>query len=185
MAKPDKHEVDFHKMLQILATHCHFQLNEMTISLYDRALSIYGYEEVTNALMEIFNTRRGGDRFPSVAEIKEKMGLEVSGRSLAVDCANLIFSVFNKWRDNYTSRPEFEDHFRKTIGDLPWEVLQRMGGYRVLYKEWNECSDLAILRAQVRDAAQAVIELTKANKLNEPLRVESRSPKQIGGKSES
>jgi hypothetical protein len=173
-------EADFHKYLNVLAEQCNYTLSTATIALYDKTLSPYGYPRVNAAMVAIFKTRRGGDRFPSVADIMEKMGITVSYRSLAVDCANLIFATFNKWRLNFNDRPDFEDQFRKLVGDLPWEVVERMGGYRALYREWNECGDVGVMRAQVRDAAQAVLELTRASDNNDPA-IEARDTKQIGG----
>lgn len=176
-------ELRFHKMLQVLADQCHFQLSETMVEVYDKCLAPYGYPRVCEALYEVFKTRKGGDRFPSVADILEQMGETVSDRAVAVECANLIFWTFTHWRMDFTGREDFETMFRTKIGELPWTVVQRMGGYRALYREWNECADIATMRAQVRDAAMSAIELTRAGKMEQPLGVEGRStPKQIGGK---
>ncbi len=160
----DKSEVEFHKMIQALAGACSHNLDGFTVELYDRALSPYGYDRANSAMWEIFTTRRGGDRFPSVGDILEKMGINISPRAIAVDCANLIFFAFNKWKNGYTSRENFEDLFREHIGDLPWEVISRMGGYRALYKEWDEATDKTVLRAQVRDAALSLGEINRYEK---------------------
>lgn len=177
----DKNEAKFHQMLQALADSCGSQLNEFTIGLYDKALSPYGYELVNRGLWEIFTNRRGGDRFPSIGDIKEKMGVEISSRALAVDCANLIFWTFNHWKMDYTSNPNFDEFYRENIGELPWEVVNRMGGYRAVYREWNEASDLAILRAQVRDAAQSVLDIQRATKAQNP-EISGSKNAQIEGK---
>lgn len=172
-------EKRFHQMLQVLASACDHRLDEITIALYDRALSPYGYDLVNRGLREIFESRRGGDRFPSVADIKEKMGVEIPARALAVDCANVIFWAFTHWRMDFCARDTFESDFRSKIGDLPWEVLARMGGYRAMYSEWNESADPAILRAQIRDAAQAFIDIERAGRAQNQLM--GSKPKEISG----
>ena len=184
MAAMNSDELRFHKLMNVMADQCNFPLNEFTIEIYDKCLAEYGYARVCVAMMDIFKTRRGSDRFPSVADILEKMGVVVSDRSMAVDCANMIMATFNKWRMDYTGREDFERLFRELVGDLPWTVVERMGGYRALYREWNECKDLSSFRAQIRDAAQSAIELIRAGRIDDqPLLAES-NVKQIEGKNE-
>ena len=173
-----REEMEFHKMLQALAVACGHQLDEFSMEVYDRILSPFGYDQVNAALWEIFGSRRGGDRFPSIGDIKVMMGVDYSPRSLAVDAANSIFWSFNKWKKTYCDRENFEQLYREKIGDLPWEVCSRMGGYQALYKEWCEAGDLSTLRAQVRDAALAYLDL---NKLDQSALIESAT-KQLGGK---
>lgn len=174
---PDRHETLFHQMIHVLAEHCNFQLNEVTVALYDDALAPFGYQRVVEAMKEIFNTRRGGDRFPSISEIREKMGVEVSPRALAVECSNRLFWVFNHWRDRFTELEDFEQKFRAMVGDLEWETVSRMGGYRAMYKEWSECSNLEVLRAQVRESALAILEIQKFD----ALQIQGSARQQIKG----
>lgn len=174
-------EQKFHQLLNVLAEQCHYQLSVATVAMYDQSLSKYGYPSVNSALMHIFKTRRGNDRFPSVAEILEAMGIEVSDRALAVGCANDIFWSFVHWRDQFTNREDFEDHYRSKIGHLPWEVVTRMGGYRALFREWQDTKDPSMLRAQVRDAAMSVLELTRADQNQQTLSVTGSNHKQVAG----
>lgn len=176
-------EVKFHKMMQVLADQCHFPLSETMIEVYDKCLAPYGYGRVCEALYAVFKTRKGGDRFPSVADILEQMGERVSDRSIAIECANLIFWSFTHWRTQYVDRADFAELFQSKIGEIPWLVVERMGGYLALYREWNESGDVATMRAQVRDAAIAVIELTRSGKMGQPLSVDCSAPQSlIGGK---
>lgn len=172
-------EIQFHKLLHVLASQSNYQLNEMTIALYDEALSEFGYENVLAGLKKIFLNRKGGDRFPSVADIRNAMGVDISPRTFAVDCANLIFWAFSTYRLNYCEREDFAEQFQAKVGQMPWNVIERMGGYRSLYNEWNEGSDRAVLRAQVRDAAMATFELGE-NLAQFALEISRK--KQLGGK---
>lgn len=172
-------EITFHKLLQVLADQCGYHLTEVTIALYDEALAPLGYEKANHALKEIFNSRRGGDRFPSVADIKDKLGINVSRKALAIEATNLIFWAFANWKLKFCAREDFEQQFKEKIGPLPWEVVYCMGGYEEIYDEFMSGRDPAALRAQIRETAMAVLELHKAD---DCYQVEGKTPHQLGGK---
>ena len=178
----NRDEKQFHSLLNILAEQCNYQLSVPTIAMYDQALSKFGYAKANTALEVIFNTRRGGDRFPSVADILEKMGVIVSDRALAVDCANTIITAFRAWRMDYYDREDFQQQYIGKVGLLQWTVLERMGGYRHGYKEWSDAADMGVFRAQLRESALAVIELTRAGHIDHDGLLEATQRKQIEGK---
>jgi len=187
-------EVEFFKMLNTLARVCDFELDKEIIALYDQKLSTYGYDNVCLALKEIFYSRGSRDQFPSIAEIVKNINSEVSSRTQSDHVANIILTTFRNWKLRHCEREDFEKWFVEYNGEIAWTVVQKMGGYRALFDEWNYCSNLSTLRAQIRDMATSVIELAKRGQLNVPpaLPKASSDPrvnelvgntlKQIGGK---
>ncbi len=178
----DNDEKKFHSMLVALAEQCGFALSTMNVEIYDRTLGPYGYQRVNAALWEIIKARRGGDRFPSVADVLAEMGEIISTKSLAVETANLIFWSFNNWRDKFDDREDFEALYRDRIGGLAFETVSRMGGYKAVYREWKEAGDLSTLRAQVRDSAAACVELARAGGATIQISAAERSVLKLGGK---
>ena len=53
-------------------------------------------------------------------------------------------------------------------GELAWAVVLKMGGYTSLYEEWNTTKNMGMLRAQIRDVARSVIELSANGQLWTP-----------------
>lgn len=157
--KVDKDELEFHRLINILADQCEYKLTEQTLEIYDQCLKPHGYIATNEAIKQIFKTRRGRDKFPSVGDILDTMGLTVSPRALAVDAANTIFWSFVHWKMDFCHREDFAEIYQERIGVLPWITIDRMGGYRSLYKEWNESKDHSIFRAHLRDAALSLIEI--------------------------
>lgn len=82
----------------------------------------------------------------------------ISPRARAIDAAVSILWAFENWKTQYCARPDFESQFTEKVGELPWRIVTRMGGYHALYSEWNKSRDLAIMRAQIRDMGLSIIE---------------------------
>ena len=176
MAKVGNWEIEFHKMMNVLADQCGQPLDGL-IEMYDEELSPHGYERIALALKQIFRERRGGDRFPSVGDILEKINASASHKSIAINCVNRIFWTFYNWKLGYCGMENFESEFREKIGDLEWEVVSSMGGYRNVYKEWNE-GNHGFLRSHMRETAIAILDLKSKS------RIVSSENQKIGGKCE-
>ena len=87
-------EIEFMKLLNLLARVCDFELDKEVIAIYDQKLSPYGYENVNKALKDIFAARGGRDPFPSIAEVVRNINNEASSRSQAENVVSIIFVTF-------------------------------------------------------------------------------------------
>lgn len=161
-------EEEFLRNLNLLAKVSDFELDKEVLSIYDQKLSTYGYENVNKALKDIFFNRGARDPFPSIAEIVKSVNCEVTSRCQSDNVASIILTTFRSWKTRYCDNEKFEEWFIEHNGELTWAVVQKMGGYRVLYEEWNYSKNLGMLRAQIRDVATSVIELAKRGQLHTP-----------------
>lgn len=160
-------EIEFQKMLNIIAELCNYQLTESVIEIYDKAISPFGYEKAVQALKDIAGNLRGGDKFPSVNDIRDRASDEISPKSRAIVASNMIIATFYGWKLDFIFLEDFQTKYKQMVGELEWETVSLMGGYRHLFKEFNEAKELSFLRSQIRDAAFSVIE--KRNKTRQVL----------------
>lgn len=178
----NKDEQLFFKFLSKLAYMCNYELDEFTISLYDQALSPFGYESCAGAVMEIIMTRKSRDLFPSIMELKEKIDPRVNKRSDAIAVANRIIDTFGKWKLRYNKDPEqFKAWFIDLVGLKEWNTVQRMGGYKRLYEEWAMTDNLTAFRAQLRDSALSVLDHNEAAETKDRVSLGSSKLEQLVG----
>lgn len=154
-------KTEFAKRMAVLAQLTpHFELDDTgnLLGIYNSHLKAYGYERVCLALDEIIASRNARDPFPSVKEIKEVMDPQVDEKSLAVDTAERLWAAVGKF--GWCNDPGH------TLGEIATEVIRRSGGWRSVCNEANQ-SEAGIFKAQKRELARAVIQQSKAGKLNE------------------
>jgi hypothetical protein len=169
----EDNELEFHKLLNMLAMDTGMAIDEFKIEFYDKELSIHGYDRVNIAIKEILRTRRSRDPFPSIADICEKLGFAANPKSIAVDTSNKIIWAFKRWGTNYSDAPNFQEAFIANFGPLAWDTVERLGGYRSAHSEWNESREQSFFRAHVRETALALMDLQKVKQEN--LRLEGGS----------
>lgn len=143
----DQAELKFHKLLAALATQTNHPLDEITIELYDRHLSQFGYEKVSNALEAIIIGRKSRDPFPSIKEIASRFVPELNENEMANMTANRVWQAVARfgayqWKEA-----------RAWLGEIDSRVADTMG-WEYLCKLETEQGPFAL--AQLRDLAKAV-----------------------------
>lgn len=62
--------------MTLLAHVCRHNLQAYEVELYDTALQSRGYDRLVKAIDRLLLSRKSGERFPSVAELRELVPLE-------------------------------------------------------------------------------------------------------------
>lgn len=110
-------------------------------------------------------------RNPLPAQIRELVAPSVEPRQIAIDLTKKIIAALKKrgWTwpnmNTYAPHESFEAEFRSELGDLAWEVVQRNGGWKSVYDDWD-VSDPTQFFAQLRDHVEAVVQLGRAGQLS-------------------
>ena len=187
----DESELQYVKMMTLLAGACNIELKRQDFELHDRMLSKYGYPALISALENIVVSRKPGDRFPSIAEIKQIVDPKPQDHIEAIDIANQIIAFMKNAgaRGDWYQGQKYDGAKQaviSTLGELAWTVMARRGGYGVLYAEFKDLqnSQLTFFRTQLRDSVMAVIEKSKAGKLDMPTALPSPAIKQEQGGSD-
>lgn len=144
------------KQLVALAMIAGKDLNEIALAAFVEALSDLDQSAVLFALKDWIKTSKG---FPYPSDIREKLMPEISDEDDAQDVANLVIAAVSSC--GYTN-PE---RAREKIGDLGWETVTRMGGWKNICETLNHENE-GIYRAQIRDYAETVIRKSKRGQLD-------------------
>jgi hypothetical protein len=118
--------------------------------MYEKLLVSLGWKPLCAALEDIMATRRGSDRFPSVADIRGKIIPAVNVDAEAIEAANRILEAI---RIHGYNQPAKAQEF---MGEIAWLIVERQGGWLTL------CEDLQVdqvptVRAQWRELAKSLI----------------------------
>ena len=134
------------KRLFVLAEVCGAKLNEYQLAMYDAELSKLGYDVACAAVDKIFVTRKGTDKFPSIADIKAVAQPKLDPKHEANEAAARIVQAVSKF--GYTSGTDAKEF----IGELGWIVVQRHGGWASVCLMLNH-ENTSLYKAQFRDLA--------------------------------
>ncbi len=169
-AKNKESEIIFHQALNALAAMCQFTLTEDIISIYDRALAVYGYQTAVKALQKEILTRKSKDPFPSVSDLLR--GVESGSEGEAIEVASKVWDAVSRF--GWTGRkPAVE-----WVGPVGSEVIDRVG-WPWLCEQDSSAGNT--IRAQLRDIAKAIIERKKSDTVDKLLLdYESNEPKALG-----
>lgn len=129
-----------------LATIAGKELNEFALEAFMDALSDLDGEAVLESLKNWTRTNKG---FPYPADIREKVMPEIKPEDDAQDVANLVIAAVGRF--GYTNPDRAQEH----VGELGWETITRMGGWKHLCETLNHQNENTY-RAQIRDYASAV-----------------------------
>lgn len=164
-------EIEFHKLIQVLARVSSFDLDENILEQYDKTLSEeFHYEEMIPALQDLISERDTKDAFPSIRAIREKIRPSLDEKSAATLIANDIIAAISKkgrqWARGFDQKKfaSFHDCMSDEFGDLGALVVQRMGGWGKVCEV--DTRQVPFLKKQIVDTAMAVINSAKHNQLD-------------------
>lgn len=136
-------------------------LTKEIVGLYDETLGRHGYDKACFAIEETIRRRRSRDPMPSIADLESLVRPAASDEDLAIESANRVIEAMAKVGKYDAPRAE------AFIGEIGWTVVQRAGGWSHLCST-TLTSQIPTLRAQLRELARTVINLSKAGVLNKP-----------------
>lgn len=148
---------DFLNRLRALAKLCREELPEVVIQLYDSAFASMGYDKGCAAVEQAILTRRGNDRFPSIADLRAHVVKEPQDIDLANEAVGRIFEAVDKFGWNSSAKAE------AYMGDVAWRAVRQFGGWMSICELPTRQTTAA--RAQLRDSCLATIRLAKAGAL--------------------
>jgi len=119
------------------------------------SISDLDYMSVVQTLHDWSKTEKS---FPYPADIRAKIFPENSDKDDAQDVANFVISAVSKF--GYTNPTKAKEY----IGDLGWEVVSRMGGWKHLC-ETLTLENEGMLRAQIREYTFTVSKRAKRGEL--------------------
>lgn len=136
-------------------------VTETGLRFYLDSLADLPIEDVNRAIVELAKSCR---MMPTIAEIRAKANPAeaVTDEHRAVETANRIVEAISEfgWVD-----PAGAQAF---LGDLGWKVVERDGGWlSVCTRTTND--DLPIIKAQWRELAKALMAMSKAGILDQPI----------------
>lgn len=136
--------------LMVLAEIFEKNLSEELIVFYLRHLSKYPENEVISALEKCAINSKS---FPKIGEILALLNPIITPTDEAIHAANLIWSSIGKF--GYTN----EESAKKYMGQLAWETVECLGGWRSLCTMKNEDRNTFI--AQARHLAETLQKKSK------------------------
>lgn len=149
-------ETIFIQRLMALAKLCRFELDEVVLGLYDRALAPYGLARVASAIESVIVGRKTRDPFPSVKEIISIMVPERNDENESIEAVNRVKQAvprFGRYRG---------DEAKEFIGELGWEVVQKWGGWGHLCENLGASIGETTFTAQARKDALSIQGRAKA-----------------------
>lgn len=139
-------EKEFITMLEALADMTGMKATPFIMGFYADNLRAFRWERVNKALLGFMEDAR---KFPTVAEVKEKLGiLPVKPVTAEDNAREAVSRIWEAMRTCGWNRPKEAQAF---IGELGWKVVERYGG-------WSAVTDLEEdqrmgITAQMRDLA--------------------------------
>lgn len=146
-------EKRFHDLLLIFSMNARVQLTPLHFEVYDDAFREVGltYDLAAQATKRLLQRAKSW-QMPTPAQVIDEAMPKVQAIDEANNVAGLIIKAI---RDHGYMRPA---EARAAIGEVGWAVVDRFGGWFVV------CSgdhDIGQMRAQMRDAAKAVLEIAR------------------------
>lgn len=150
------------------------QIPDEVIELYVFDLKDLDFESVRIAY-EKYRRNPRNTRAPLPAAIREIISPLEDPRTMAIDASNRIVAAIAKhgytwnWpRDGkWWPHHSFQDACIAEVGELGWDVIQRMGGWLAVHDEWKREGD-GIFKAQLRDLAEAAYKRAANGHRNTP-----------------
>jgi len=158
----------FLQRIAALGTMCGFPLDPKSgvLHLYELELAPLGYERAAKAIEEIVRTRKGTDRFPSIADIRNLIVPEPGPEVEAIEAANRIVEALSRFGG--CNADVNEPRAREFVGELGWLVVQRHGGWVNLVESGIAADQIPTLKAQWRELAKALWARAKAGRIHQP-----------------
>ena len=150
------------KFLILIAEQTRRELTDFTAEFYMKRLTEYGLKDACEALAKLAESAK---TFPTLAEIKEKMGVgDVSEEAKSREIAARILSgikrfgsIFGSGAETLPARERKMKEIFDYLGPVGWKVVEMQGG-------WNYLTDIVApnnsgqLQAQWRELAKSMFE---------------------------
>lgn len=159
-------EVKFHEYLNIFAQNSRANLSQPMLEVYDMAVKDFGYERACVAMKALLMETKSW-QMPTPAMIVAKIENKPSRYAEATEVAGRIVQAVDKFGYN---RGEEAKAF---IGEVGTIVVQRWGGWARLCEVLGLHISEDTARAQMRDSALAVMEISTHRSLDEAPQLES------------
>lgn len=154
-------EMRFLEVLRALASMTKTELTPYMIARYDAELKTFGYDKVVQALDQFFDDIGTHGKFPSINQIKAKLGaVTFSDEEVARDAISRIRYAIGRFGHNNWDLAK--DH----IGTLGEHIVQTMGGWETVCS-FSSYDDLDFALVQAREYAKVAIKKGNAGKLDE------------------
>ena len=108
------------------------------------------------------------DRFPSIKQILELLDPKADKDAEARVIADKIWSAIER----FGSLKSNQDRVRGAIGEIGWQVVENMGGWRVVC-DIARYDNVGQLKAQWRESAKALMEIAEVKGQRDRLGLES------------
>lgn len=154
------HEVEFHGLLSVFASNSRVQLSQTMLRVYDLAVQPFGYERACRALEQLLMETKNW-QMPPPKSIIEKIENKPSKLAEANEVAGRIMQSISKFGYNRGNDA------KEFIGPLGWIVVERFGGWYNLCVDMGVGLDPSSSRAQMRDSALSLLELSEHRNLDE------------------
>lgn len=160
-------ELEFHKLLNVFAHNSKTQLSQEFISIYDSAVEPFGYERAVAALKILIMECKSW-QMPTPQSIIDKINKRPSRVSEANEISGRIMQAIPDF--GYTRGSEA----REFIGELGWMVVKRFGGWSSLCCDMGLTLNPSTARAQMRDIALGIMDISDHRDISEPLQIENQ-----------
>jgi hypothetical protein len=153
-------EQRFYTVLNALADLVpNFTLSKEQVILYANGLRDLGWKAAGDALEKIMRERKGGEWFPSIRDVREKIVPVIDDADDARAAAARIIAAVAKYGwPNPVGAKAF-------IGELGWMVVEQQGGWAVVCQEMNEHTR-GTMQAQMRDLALSLQRRARAGQID-------------------
>lgn len=166
------YELEFHQLLNVMAANSRVQLTQTMLKIYDKAVEPFGYERACKALEKLMLETKVW-QMPTPKALIDSIDSRPSRIAEANEVAGRIIQSVSKFG---WSSPE---QARQYIGELGWSVVQRFGGWGYLCEGLGMSIDVSSTRAQMRDSALSIMEISEHRSINEPPSLEYTPNKQL------
>ena len=141
-----KHKQEIFKALSVLSLLKNDTSSKERLQIYCALLDKYPIQSIKFAISKLAVESRF---FPDVSEIIKIINPPVDADQVSIEIADRIISAISDF--GWCNPSKARDY----IGDIGWEVVQRMGGWVNISK--IEISHVNMLRSQIRISAKAAV----------------------------
>ncbi|NDC55523.1 MAG: hypothetical protein EBZ69_01685 [Alphaproteobacteria bacterium] len=157
------------EVLELLAAYYRTQLTPMQFSMYAEDLSCLSRDELVKACQE-YRKNPENKFFPLPSALIGIVRPVETDLDLGQDVSSKVIKAVSKF-GSYRA-----EEAKKFIGEIGWECVQRMGGWKTFCSELTEDTK-GIFNAQIRGLAQTIAKKAKNGTLDQP----QNFPTPIGG----
>lgn len=154
------YEIQFLKLLGLIAEQTETRLSDARVEFYRAALKEIGWERVCNGLVELLESAK---YFPTVAEIKEVCH---AGNPDLYGDPVMISDRIVQAMTQYGTRGNNATKIAELVGGVGVELISRMGGWQQLCDMVQSYDALTTHKAQWRLSAQAIINEWRAKNID-------------------